>query len=130
MHFDFLSFGESEEIGGINELDGYTYTLLALEDVCGYLSMWLDPVKACAEEFYREGIRGTGRGVRCTEGTGQRQRKSRQEPGSPAGSICASCPTSVGHGELGLSQLRNGEDDSRNQMGILGHSEREGMITI
>lgn len=130
MHFNFLFWGESEEVGGMDLLGGYTYMLLVLEYVCGYTSRWLDPVKACAAGFYREGIRGTGRGVRCTRGTGQRQRKTRQEPGSTAGSICPSCPASIERGDLGLGQLHGGEDDSENQMGIQGHSEREGVAAI
>lgn len=46
MYFDFLFLGESELSEGNDDLDGYTYLLVMLEEVSGY--MWLAPPKAYA----------------------------------------------------------------------------------
>ena len=49
VHFDFFYLGDSEVERGSDELDGYAYVLVLLEDVSGYI--WLAPAKACTASF-------------------------------------------------------------------------------
>lgn len=47
-HFDLPFLRESERTRGTSALDGYTYVLVVLEDVTGY--MWQAPANACTTE--------------------------------------------------------------------------------